>query len=383
MTATLSCPFHQGALAFDRSASVVLAAAAVLPDVVGDTPRLPNAVHLEAQRLLNELSTSLLSPALLSERLRSLADLASAHAACFVPDVPVPDPEASAAVSLDAPGLRDVEIVERIRYDEFFDIRRTARLDARTLAHATFSLLAPVLADVADAHLHLHDHRALLRGVVAATAWIEHVEHLPITSPVQPSPDPLERFRLGHHVFALLCSFGIHHLRSAAAALPGLETEEHLLRAAWFVRATTAAMWYSIAFPPADYRQAVRPAMDAASTLEHGFSGLDNFEFRRLREAWEALHDDVVGTWANLDDAVRSAALLLYETIVGDNEHHTGIAAEMVGLLPSLNGARQAERHDVQAMAAVRALRANTDDRRVLLDQLRDLDTTSSYVHVQ
>ncbi len=369
MTAS-GCPFHTMPLVtadLDLS-TVVLDAEALLPPEVAVPASVPTSFHREATALLGTVATRMVRPVELEERLLRLSGLAAAHAPIFSGEVPTL--EESVAVSISAAGFRPTEVAERIRYDRFFAIRRVAHLDADAVAGSLFEVLATALADVARTQLGQHEILALLNGIVETTRWIEAVdEPSPVSAGLSPET-PLRRFVLGHHLFALMANFARHHVRAVAADPTAAAASNELVRASRYVRASTAAMWHAVSFPPAAYRDLVRPKMDEASSEQHGFSGGDNFYFRRLRESWEDLHGILVMSWEDLDGSTRNAARLLFETVVLDNEHHTGLAAEMVGLLPSLNAGRHARRLDLQALSAVSSLRLNTDDRRALLDQL-------------
>lgn len=354
---------------------IVLHAEALLPGVVVSAAAGPTLFHREARKLLDELGGSLVTVAQLEPRLRILATLAAVTGRSF--RCAAVSCDASDRASLAPEGLRPPEVLERIRYDRFFAVRRVPTLDPAAAAGSLFAVIAATLDDVADAHVGLHELLALLGGMVEATAWVEHddaragqiVRDAPELVLAAPTP-PIRRFVLGHHLFALMADFARHHIRAVALEPTADTAATALLSAAHYVRASTAAMWYSVSYPPAMYRDVVRPAMDAASTADHGFSGGDNFDFRRLRESWEELHDVLVQRWSELEPETRDAARLLFEGLVLDNERHTGLASEMVGTLPSLNADRHARRLAVHAVSAVAALRMNTDDRRALLDKL-------------
>ena len=272
-------------------------------------------------------------------------------------------------------GLRANEIDERIRYDEFFGVRRVQGLEADSLAETTFLCLADTLEDLTQTQLGVHELVALLRGMVLITDWIDGTP--PSRQPasrVYPRTGgeaALSRFRLGHLVFALVCNFGCHHLRRASASLESGESPVgHLEAAAVCVRASTAAMWYSTSLPQAVYLSVVRPPMDDASTKDHGFSGLDNFDFRRMREAWEDLLPVLSSrlTESDGEESLRVAAHRLYETIMEDNEHHILIAAEALGVAPSLKTERTtATVPGLGGISAVAALRLNAEERRAML----------------
>lgn len=319
--------------------------------------------------LLNELSDRLLTSAEVSGRLHHLSDLAICHARTFDLGLPTSE-ESSLASRAESSGLRDQEIEERIKYDEFFGIRRAAWITDDRLAQSILTTFAFAASDLADSQIGIHELIAILRGFVLATAWISPASaDAEQDGSITVELSPIVRFRLGHAVFAVFCNFATHSLRAVLRS--GVADEDELSDAATFVRSSTAAMWYSVSFPRLAYANEVRPLMDAASTKDHGFSGLDNFDFRRLREAWEEVGArvgvDLIVPSAEAHEALRR----LFETILEDNEHHILIAAELVGMLPSLKYERIASKVGLASgVPAVAALRMNADERRLILNKI-------------
>jgi hypothetical protein len=353
-----------------REPIVSFDAGALLPTEVIRQAGTRTAFTQDALALLEALTSDLVSSSELTVRLRDLGRLASAYSGLF--DATTPDAATSADASARfSDGLRPNEVAERIRYDEFFGVRRVANIDDAALARTIFTSVSHVFLDVAETQLGIHELIALLRGVVMATAWIEEQPHpQPIGDDIASESSPFARFRLGHLIFAVMCNFGHHHLQRAISGVGNGDVPvEDIAAATTFVRASTASMWYSVSIPQRSYTERVRPLMDAASTSDHGFSGLDNFDFRRMRESWEELA--VLLANPGLEDAsLHDAAHVLYETILEDNEHHILIAAELVGVAPSLKYERLASVPGVSGVPAVSALRMNADERRLILEDI-------------
>ncbi len=327
-----------------------------------------------AVELLKDLSTGLVASCIASARLNDLAAVGFTHAQALSTRVTTSHDSARSSYAASS-DLRPSEIDERIRYDEFFGIRRAEQITPRDLEHSILTVFAMVASDLAVTHVGLHELTAMLRGIVLATGWIE-----PIHAPVDESPtvplipvdrSPIGRFRVGHAVFAIFCNFGTHALRRVLDSR--VADEDVVNDAAICVRASTAAMWYSISFPRQAYADEVRPLMDNASSKDHGFSGLDNFDFRRLREAWELLAVGLEDGIVIPSPSARSSLLRLFEVIVEDNEHHVLIAAEMVGMLPSLKFEKLASTLGIEvALPAVAALRLNLEERRMIQSRFSD-----------
>lgn len=348
-----------------RDPLLVLDAAAGVPPAVGTPATEFTAFTQGALTLLDVLSSTLMRPERLSEELTGLAELAHAHASTLPASVPTADESASAS-NEQSSGLRHQELEERIRYDEFFGIRRRSGIPAEEFAHTIFATFALMARDLAVTQLGLHELIALLRGFVHTTAWIGKTGGTGAAqSLIAPASSPMARFRLGHLGFAVFCNFATYELMRALNS-DGVDPLP-FANAATCIRASTASMWYSVSFARQAYAQDVRPLMDAASTETHGFSGLDNFDFRRMREAWEQLGTQVASQVGRPATEVRDAAHRLFETIVEDGEHHILIAAELVGILPSLKYERIAARSGVSGIPAVAALRLNAEERQLML----------------
>ena len=354
---------------------VVLDANAKIPRAATTRAVAPNQFATAAECLATDLTSRLVGSAELTDRLRLLSQLARFLAPAESLDMPSTE-ESNLYSELSRLGIDDDERAHSVEYDEFFAVRRALTLDDDSWRHTLAVVCELVLADLVDTQLGVHELVAVLRGLVLVTEWIG-TDTFPggpavgqmVEGRFGPRFEALDRFRLGHLLFAVLCNFATDQLDRAAVSLDGSYRAALLDRATVAVRATTAAMWYSVSFPASVYGAVVRPHMDAASTDDHGFSGQDNYDFRRLREAWESLAQEFCTM--DCDDETLAAARRLYETVVRDAEHHTMLAAEMVGTLPSLDGGRTAARFGFEGQPAVDFLRMIIRERSTLFDPSR------------
>ncbi len=158
-----------------------------------------------------------------------------------------------------------------------------------------------------------------------------------LSSTRNPSETAFYRWRNGHHVFALFSIFCRYFLECGLNAVTRQKFDElcgHVNNATVALRGTTAAMWYAADFPRPIYEKEVRPSMETQHTPQ-GFSGTQNFDYERLKEARDLLHASLVNTlgrrlkrWPK--DAGESY-LEFKEVELEDMENHILIAAKMVG----------------------------------------------------
>lgn len=338
-----------------------------------------------ADTLLARLTQGSVPLGSVSDGLRELAEVVRAETAGTGWGA-VSDADSARAVRASSPGLDEDRIVARIRYDKFFGVRRVPGLTPEQLHLGVMNTVARVCEDAGEAVIGLPEITALVRGIRGMVAAVDGVE-LPGSRQVEavvtgsgpdcPEERALRRWLTGHHVFALCCAFGRHHLDHARGRV-GCPTEPdaalvgHLRLAETYVRASSAAMTYASSFSRSLYRDHVRPLMDRASGRTHGFSGVDNYDFHLMRQSWEQLHEALAACEppSSWDRDVAVAALELFGAIVEDNERHTLIAAAMVGVEPSLKQVRAMSSIAVggNGTPAVEALRQNTDERRELME---------------
>lgn len=150
------------------------------------------------------------------------------------------------------------------------------------------------------------------------------------------------RWFVGHHFF-FLCSIYCHdYLRQATLAFEQDEVEcasERLAIAARFLRASTAAMWYTSHFPACLYQNQVRPYLVEVGPPS-GASGSLISDYKLVLLAKEALHQLLLCRYGNntrrWPARVRQSVQYFHEVYVEDMEQHTLLAASKVGLDSSL-----------------------------------------------
>jgi hypothetical protein len=96
--------------------------------------------------------------------------------------------------------------------------------------------------------------------------------------------DPMQRWVLGHQIFAALTQGIVVALQDFEAAAPPMDRQRAsaaLSLAADLLMASAAAFRFTADFPPAAYRDLVRPSM-MAGEVGAGFSGLLSVDHREL-----------------------------------------------------------------------------------------------------
>jgi len=161
----------------------------------------------------------------------------------------------------------------------------------------------------------------------------------------------VERWTRGHHTFAIFAIAARAELLAIERALHDADDAAvvaHLRNAAVLRRAIAAAQWYASDFPPAVYRDTLRPTM-VATGARGGFSGTQNADYRRLKEAREIAVEALFAAYGSDGSAwppdVYAALQALHEMEVQAAEHHVLVAASKVDVDQSLaqkaQGARE------------------------------------------
>ena len=133
-------------------------------------------------------------------------------------------------------------------YDAHFGVMRMDQMSWQELGHQAASTLRRTASDLCQTLLSRENYRAIL---VCAHAMLEQTfPAAPAAQPVAVEPsqplDPIwDRWRNGHHLFALCCYFGREALHGALDSLAG----------------SSAAMAYTTDFPACRYRDEIRNAM--------------------------------------------------------------------------------------------------------------------------
>jgi hypothetical protein len=358
-----------------------------------ESPRRPAAALL-ANLLVHRLTTEIVSPTSVTASLRDLAD-AARTAMGNMRQKAVSTDDSASAVRANASDISPAMLTARIRYDEFFSVRRVACLSKSDFRLGVLSTVTNLCEDACGSILGLPELTAVLHAVelmVGAVECAEPAGHADTSRRVPSAPTTLQqdsakdnalaqvamqRWLTGHHVFALCSDFGAHHLARAREAVdrvtePDAGLVGHLRHAAVFIRACGGAMCYASSFPRSVYLDHVRPQMQRAAASTTGFSGIDNYDYLVMRESWQTLYDAFTNTVpvASWNPDVGWAARELFDAIVEENERHTLLAATLVGSAPSLKGVKDIAMLSATlgATPAVEVLRQATDDRRAMLE---------------
>jgi hypothetical protein len=230
--------------------------------------------------------------------------------------------------------------IEHADYDRYFGFRRVPVMPASEIAAETVRTIARVCADLPSAVLALDELIALLDALAAALRWCssrtpDAGDAVPADPGANGAISAERRWILGHHLFNVLAMLCVAELTAASESLAA----DRVRGAALYLRGTTAAMWYAGNFPPRVYMEQVRPAMVAHSGTSAGFSGTQNLEYTRLRNAMEAFKQtlaDRLGDVRAWPPDLYAAVSDLCEVEIEDVEHHVLIAAMKVGRMPSL-----------------------------------------------
>ena len=125
-------------------------------------------------------------------------------------------------------------------------------------------------------------------------------------------------------------------------------------------------MWYAADFPRRIYEEKVRPTMETRQTPQ-GFSGTQNFDYERLKEARDRLHDTLVGRFGgqlkHWPQRLAESYIEFKETELEDVENHILIAAKMVGRGPSIFASKGRDESVPPAPSAVDMLREMAADK--------------------
>lgn len=193
----------------------------------------------------------------------------------------------STTCSLEDPVLADDEA-----HDRYFHMRRVTQAEGTAFLRSVL-MAAQLFHREMDSDYAAQDAArfaavgggfAALLGQIAAVR-LAPVEHTAPDERAAPrTVDPMRRWVLGHQIFAALTQGIIFALQEFEAALPALEehrARDALTLAADLMTASATAFRFTADFPPADYRDVVRPSMMSREVGE-GFSGLLSVDHRRL-----------------------------------------------------------------------------------------------------
>lgn len=254
-----------------------------------------------------------------------------------------------------------------IIYDRYFEVVRVEQMTFLSFTAQVIFTGEAVLDDLSVALLEMDEFTFLIealyriiltlvseleKSTITTTVWenisnTSDLSELPffdtapqltgLASPDYSQQKALYRWKIGHHFFDLCAIFGRRSLKEVHSALcnpvqPDWEKAATDLQAATiFWRGTTAAMWYASNFPAHIYSSIIRPSM-VSTRMPNGFSGDQNLDYARLKEAKDELKALLQVHPALLAHPVFQQALSAFIHIyVLDNESHTLLAAARVG----------------------------------------------------
>jgi hypothetical protein len=319
----------------------------------------------EQQRAIENLESSLPSPAAFASLMERFADDAAGIAALA---------DSSHRASAPAPITLIIDETDRrgashAIYDQFFHVTRIQGLSADDAAAAVLSAYANVLLDLPYSTIARAETLYLLRAMARSLALIgsgdgdapDNVIPFARSHGSTGMARTLEmawaggdadpewmtrvadhRWLSGHHLFFLFANFCRVSLDGAVRALDAGDHDQVascLLDAGLFQRALASAMWYAGDFPPALYRSHTRPWMSTAGAA-NGFSGSDNIDYADLHKSRGAAMNALFSAFGSSSEAwpvqVEHAIRSFHEMEIQHAEHHVQVAARMVGTDTSL-----------------------------------------------
>lgn len=254
-------------------------------------------------------------------------------------------------------------------YDIAFRIRRHEKLSHDQAVLAAAPLFLRMLADLPEASVTADDRVQLLAfaarfigGYTAGatpSARIQPVSSGPAAFPgrmhpqraaLGPSLDPVRRWLLGHHLYALANRRAAGLIRSATALITvdPPTAAVALSDAAAEVAALTAAMGLAAAMTAMEYGQLVRWTMSPPTVAEE-LTGAMNLDHRAYRASLTHLLTVVAGRPSN--PQVRRGLAQLLNADLYDLERHIELTYRLVGIGPALD-----QNDHASAVAVLRAM---------------------------
>ncbi len=252
-------------------------------------------------------------------------------------------------------------------YDRYFRVDRVADWTCDERVAAAAPALTALVGDLPSVGLPDGDKATLLEfgaRVMAAQrapapARGSAVEPIPTPSRL----GPLERWRLGHHLFALANRDLATELTRFAEAMerPAALGGRELTGAQAQLRSVTASMEYASALSSAQYVAQVRPTMEPPHT-DVELSGKMNRDYSASKRALSNLLDGALaahdaGSLRNLDVGLGRAVEELLSLDLLDFERHIALAHRLVGVLPALDTNDGSAVHDLRALYLRRLVR--------------------------
>lgn len=260
-----------------------------------------------------------------------------------------------------ASGLREpawgISVEDTITYDAYFGVTRVSTLGTEDLGigeapcfGALFRDLIDVRPVADDVHALLRLADTILRGDALAGSYRSCFTEAPSAI------GPLDRWKLGHRVYALACRSSAVELDRAAELLVTEDmtgASASIEEAAEHVRAITAGMVHAAAIAADEYINVVRLTM-APPVLPVGLTGAMNLDYGAYKTSIDALlrllEPSTFRQLAAVDERLAAAVDHLLNVDLVDLERHIELTHRLVGGRAAL--------HENDGQSAVQALRA-------------------------
>ncbi len=253
-------------------------------------------------------------------------------------------------------------------HDYFFNIVRVSGNPLRVLAHSILQAYGELLEDTLAEGTSLNSSEwSRLRAAFdtmlhyisqePAQPLVNTSRYLPTASShSRGEPDPLRRWRIGHHVFLTL----IQNLVVAFGCFGSAITSNDLPEAVVALELATILMWGSASalrfagdFQPQQYEAVVRPVM-MPPNLEPGFSGLQSRDHYYLIKSLSRLKP----VFMKLDPYLRSQHHQFLQAFDAAYEAHKLVCARFKGNeLPSLRMNLDAKQSAVDVLDQLKHVR--------------------------
>jgi hypothetical protein len=177
-------------------------------------------------------------------------------------------------------------------HDRYFHVRRVTQSEGTAFLRSVLTAAGLFHQEMDSAYASPDAQRfaavgcgfAALLGHIAGIRLAPVGYAVPDTRAAPTTVDPMRRWVLGHHIFAALTQgiiFALQDFEAAMCVDDEQRTRDALTLAADLMTAAATAFRFTADFPPAAYRDTVRPSMMGEDVGE-GFSGLLSVDHRRL-----------------------------------------------------------------------------------------------------
>lgn len=257
-------------------------------------------------------------------------------------------------------------------YDNFFRVERVASWGPDDRRATVAPAVRALVADLPHAELPIDDKAVLLR--FASTLIAGGSLTVPPVAPATGGPpgrvlseaglDVHERWRLGHHFFALANRALADRIVAMEDAIPFCtwsDVEAPLDEARCLLPAVTASMEYASALASRQYLDLVRGTMDS-NALPVELAGSMNRDYLAYRQAitrlvTRALDGHNVTSLAAVGTSIARGVEELLSLDLLDFERHIALAHRLVGVLPALDEKSGSAVHSLRGEYLTRLVR--------------------------